>query len=100
MRIRYREAGGFAGLARGVEIDTAALPPAEARRIEGLVARAGLTSGERRGPEGARDLVGYEIAIETEAGRTVVSFDDATVPAEAEALLEYLQQRARPLPRR
>jgi len=38
--------------------------------------------------------------VETEAGRTVVSFDDATVPAEAEALLEYLQQRARPLPRR
>lgn len=100
MRITYREAGGFAGLARGVEIDTAALPAAEARRVEDLVARAGLATGTRRGPEEARDLIGYEIAIETEAGRTVLSFDDATVPAEAEALLDYLQQRARPLPRR
>jgi hypothetical protein len=100
MRISYREAGGVAGLARGVEIDTARLPPAEARRVEALVAQAGLTTEARRGPQDARDLLGYEIVIETEAGRTVAAFDDATLPAEAEPLLEYLQQRARPLPRR
>lgn len=100
MRITYREAGGFAGLARGVEIDTATLPPAEARRVEALVARAGLTTQARQGPPEARDLLTYEIVVETEAGRTVTTFDDATLPEEAEPLLEYLQQRARPLPRR
>lgn len=53
---------------------------------------------ERRGPADARDLRGYEIVIQLEASRTVVRFDDATVPITADELLAYLQGQARPIP--
>ena len=98
MRIRYREAGGFVGLQRGADIDTALLPEDEARRVQALVEQAGLQPEESTGPAEARDLRGYEIVIEAEARRTVVRFDDATVPVTADELLAYLQGRARPLP--
>lgn len=100
MRISYREAGGFAGLNRGADVDLESLPPAEAGRLRKLVERARLGGGATRASPGARDLVGYEIAIEDDDGRTVARFDDATVPESATALLEALQERARPIPLR
>jgi hypothetical protein len=98
MKIRYREAGGFAGISRGVDIDTATLPEDEARRIVALVEDAALVSLEREGPPEARDLQGYEIVVEHGGSRTVVRFDDATIPEAVDALLVWLQDRARPLP--
>jgi hypothetical protein len=98
MKISYRESGGFTGLSRGVEIDTATLPAADARRVEALVARAGLKGQARTGPAEARDVAGYQITIESEAGRVAVSFDDMSVPAEADDLLAFLQERAGPVP--
>ena len=98
MKIKYREAGGFVGLMRGAEIDTASLSEDEAQRVIALVEQAGLVADEAQAPEGARDLKGYEIVIELEARRTVFCFDDATVPASANELLAYLQGLARPVP--
>jgi hypothetical protein len=98
MKIRYREAGGFAGLSRGIDIDTGALPEEEARRIDVLVARIEQGSAHAVGPTTARDLTGYEIVIEDEKGRTALRFDDASIPPNAERLLDYLQARARPIP--
>jgi hypothetical protein len=98
MKIRYREAGGFAGISRGVDIDTATLPADEAHRIVALVEEAALQGLQREGPPEARDLQGYEIVVEREDGRTVLRFDDATIPEAVDALLAWLQDRARPLP--
>jgi hypothetical protein len=101
MKISYREAGGFAGLNRGADLDLESLPPAEAGQLRKLVERARLGGVATRGPSAARDLVGYEIAVESDDGRTVVArFDDASVPESATALLEALQKRARPIPLR
>ncbi|MCG6922346.1 MAG: hypothetical protein PVJ73_04850 [Acidobacteriota bacterium] len=98
MRIRYREAGGFAGISRGVDIDTATLPEDEAHDVGALVEAATPRGLQREGPPEARDLRGYEIVIEHDDGRTVLRFDDATIPAAVESLLAYLQDRARPRP--
>ena len=98
MKIRYREAGGFAGISRGVDVDTAKLPEDEAHHVVALVEDAALQSVEREGPPEARDLQGYEIVVEREESRTVVRFDDATIPGAVGALLAWLQDRARPLP--
>jgi hypothetical protein len=101
VKISYRETGGFAGLKRGAEIDLESLPPGEAKRLRTLVERAHLGSVHRRGPSTARDLVGYEVAVEDDDGRTTVTrFDDATVPESAAPLLEALRKRARPAPPR
>jgi hypothetical protein len=98
VKVRYREAGGVTGLFRGCDVDTATLPREEASRLQGLVDRAGPKETRMEGPDEARDLVGYEIVIEDEGSRTVLRFDDATVPASADGLLAYLQARARPVP--
>ena len=42
--------------------------------------------------------MGYEIIIEEDGVRSVVRFDDASVPESATELLEALQSRARPTP--
>ena len=98
MKIRYREAGGFTGLSRGVDIDTTALPEDEARQLVSLVERAGLVGQSAPPSDEARDLRGYELVIEVEATLKILRFDDATAPPTAEDLLAYLQSRARPMP--
>lgn len=98
MKIRYREAGGFTGLSRGVDIDTKSLPEDEAERVLSLVERASLVGQEEPAPGDARDLRSCELIIEVEASVTVVRFDDATAPPAADELLAYLQGRARPIP--
>ena len=98
MKIRYREAGGFAGISRGVDIDTETLPADEAQRVVRLVEEAALQDVQGEGPPEARDLRIYEILVEREDGRTLLRFDDATIPAAVESLLVYLQDRARPRP--
>jgi hypothetical protein len=98
MKIRYREAGGFAGISRGCEVDTSTLPEDEAQHVIALVDGARLKSGQHEGPPAARDLRGYEIAVESEEERIVIRFDDATIPKSVETLLAWLQDRARPIP--
>lgn len=98
MKIRYRESGGFVGLGRGADIDTAGLPEDEAQKVETLVENAGLAAMAASTPHEARDLRGYEIAIEVETRKIVVRFDDSCVPSAADELLAYLQGRARPVP--
>jgi len=101
VKISYRETGGFAGLGRGADLDLESLPPSEAGRLRKLVEQARLGDLRTRGPSAARDLVGYEIAVEGDDGkRFVARFDDATVPASATPLREYLQERARVVPPR
>jgi hypothetical protein len=98
MKIRYRESGGFAGISRGVDIDTETLPADEAHRVLALIEEAAPQDLQREGPPGARDLQRYEIIVERDDGRTVLRFDDATIPETVDALLAWLQDRARPLP--
>ena len=101
MKIVYRQSGGFAGLYRGCELDVGELPAAEAAEVERLLAlgRAGDgAAAATPAPSGARDLRSHEVRIEGDDGETLVSFDDAGVPAGAEGLLRYLQKRSGPRP--
>lgn len=98
MKVTFQQSGGFAGLLRGCELDTAELPAAEAAKLRAMVEASGLRAGRIAPPPGARDLVGYEIRIETGDGALTAAFDEATVPAGAEPLLAYLRERSGPRP--
>jgi Emfourin len=98
MKVAFLQSGGFAGLLRGCELDTAELPAAEAVKLRAMVEASGLRAGKSAPPPGARDLIGYEIRIETDDGELTAAFDDASVPAEAEPLLAYLRKRSTPRP--
>lgn len=66
MKIRFCQSGGLAGLIHRCEIDTKALPRAEAAEIENLVKMTGvLKSKFRLSRIVACDILGYSIAVES-----------------------------------
>lgn len=81
----------------GCDLDTSALPPAEAQELARLVKQAKLEKIQSKRNEQARDLQNYEIAVENE-GMAKASFDDMSVDAAVEPLLDFLRQRARAVP--
>jgi hypothetical protein len=97
MKVRFRQTGGFGGLVLGCDLDTSVLPPAEAQELARLVKQANLEKIRTRRSEKARDLQNYEIAVENEVN-VKASFDDMSVDANVEPLLEFLRQRARGMP--
>jgi hypothetical protein len=96
MKVAFRQTGGFGGLSLAADLDTARLSAAEARELERLVAQSDLRALSAKGPASARDLTTYEITVESADGVVRATFDDMTVPAQLEPLLEHLRAQARP----
>lgn len=81
---------------RGCELDTDSLFPNEAITLQSLVEESGvLKAKDGHTPQG-RDLLQYEITVETNEGVYHVSFDDMTLPESAAPLIEYLQSHSTP----
>ena len=97
MKIRFRQTGGFGGLVLGCDLETSALPPAEAQELTRLIKQADLEKIHARRNEKGRDLQIYEIAVENEI-TAKASFDDMSMPANVRPLLDFLRQRARAVP--
>jgi hypothetical protein len=98
MKIRFRQTGGFGGLVLGCDLDTSTLAPAEAQELTRLVKQANLEKIQTRRSEKARDLQNYEIAVEGDGLTAKAIFDDMSVNANVESLLEFLRQRSRAMP--
>jgi len=98
MKVRFRQSGGFAGLVLGCDLDTSTLPPAEAQELTRLVKQANLEKIQTRRSEKARDLQNYEVAVESNEMTAKATFDDMSVDANVEPLLDFLRQRARAIP--
>ena len=99
MKITFRQSGGYAGLVMGSEIDTDSLAAEEAAKLKSLVEQSGILQAQSKQTPNSADLLYYEITIETKKGIHQVSFDDMSLPESAIPLLEYLQDRAKPLRR-
>lgn len=95
MKVKFRQAGGFAGLLRGVDLDTADLPARERKRIEAMI--EALPAAKKARSSRSADLTGYEIEIETPQGTRALSFDDLSVPEGMEKLLKMLQKKSGPV---
>jgi hypothetical protein len=100
--IRFVQSGGFAGLLRGCDVTAADLGAEDRRALERHLHDSGEEASPRAGVASAkgagRDLVNYEIELETEAGRVRLEFDDSNVPEDLAPLIERLSKRAKPLP--
>jgi hypothetical protein len=98
MKVRFRQTGGFGGLVLGCDLDTSSLPPAEAQEFARLIKQANLEKIQTRRSEKARDLQNYEITVESDEITAKASFDDMSVDANVEPLLDFLRERARAVP--
>lgn len=92
--VRFRQSGGFAGLIRGCEAAGDQLGAADRRALERHLKAAGKSSST---PSAARDLVVYELEVETGTGTVRLEFDEAGVPDDLTAFVDDLVSRARPM---
>lgn len=101
MKISFVQSGGFMGLFKACELDTDAATPAEAflkvtpAELEQRVKTSGIVSGAFFS-EASRDLYQYNITIEDGDSEVSGTYDDATLPATAHELMDYLREYARP----
>ena len=91
--VRFRVSGGFAGLIRGAELNAADLTAPEHLALERALAQADATRADR-----ARDLLTYELDLDTDLGRRHLAFDELSAPVALADLVRRLAQRARPIP--
>ena len=94
--LRFRQSGGFAGLVRGCEAAPGELADAERRALERYAQERTAGAAPARN-SGARDLIVYEIEIETDSGAARLAFDESSVPEDLVSLVERLQTRSRPM---
>jgi len=69
---------------------------AERQALERLARRPRAASNA--GTSRARDLIGYEIELDTDEGPVRLEFDEAHVPDDLAPLVEKLAKRAKPVP--
>ncbi len=98
MKVSFRQSGGFAGLIRGVDLDTTQMDEDAAQELEALVSASGFVGHKKARTHAARDLVQYEIKIEQDEHVSKCSFDDKTVPPDAQPLIKYLRAQSHPMP--
>lgn len=94
MRISFMQAGGVAGVSRGLELDTSTLPESEAREVARLVEQLGDGAGAPR-PAGP-DVASYLVRIEEAGVSREHTFRDGSMSGPAAELVRFLSSRARP----
>ncbi|HXV80618.1 MAG TPA: protealysin inhibitor emfourin, partial [Candidatus Binatia bacterium] len=88
----------FGGLVLGCDLDTSTLPKAEAQELARLIKQANLKKAQPKRSDKARDLQNYEIAVEGDDLTTKATLDDMSIDTKMEPLLDFLRDRARPMP--
>jgi hypothetical protein len=99
VRISFIQAGGFAGVSRGVELDTSTLAEAEARQItqlvENLEKATPVAGGDAAG--GPRpDAASYRIRVEEGGRAREHTLRDGSMSEPAAELVRFLSSRAKP----
>ena len=95
LRIEFQRSGGFAGLTMGTKVDTAELPPEEARVFDRLVESLEKSGVGDSPPRGQPDRFQYVLTITRgkESRRFQLAEQDLT--PEARELVNLLVERAR-----
>jgi hypothetical protein len=96
MKLRFRKSGGFAPIFQGCQFDTDANPSgADNARLLELVESSGIISETGKQNPLARDVFLFTFEIEMSGRRNRVTFDQLSVPAKVQPLLDFLMERAK-----
>jgi hypothetical protein len=95
MKIKFYSDGGFAGLRRQLEIDSANLSEELMKAVTFLLQNKSNYQN-LKSKSLARDLLKYTITFEEAEDSTVFCFDDSTLPQEISILLRFLSKHAKP----
>jgi hypothetical protein len=95
LRIEFRRSGGFAGLTMGTQVDTAKLPPEEARVFERLIESLEGSGAGDSPPAGKPDRFQYELTITRGDQSRRFQLAEQELTPETRELVNLLVERAR-----
>jgi hypothetical protein len=103
MRVRFKMDGGFVYLPARSEpttLDTDDLPSEEAKELQRLIEAAGFFELPETStpPRGAADYLRYTISVTTPEHSHTVHLSDPIEDPDIQALVEYLEAKARESP--
>ena len=94
MKIKFRQTGGFAGLTKAVEIDTANIPPNQAEVLKLMVDRSSFFQVSAPPSQSLPDREQYAISIESEEKSHHLNLGASNIPAQLKELVDYLAKQA------
>lgn len=94
MKIKFRQTGGFAGLTKAIQIDTATLPPNAAEALKLMVENSSFFEISPPSPSSMPDREQYSISIESEGRSHQLNLGASNLPAQLKELVDYLAKQA------
>jgi hypothetical protein len=98
MQVSFSVTGGLPPVFRGCELDTEALPRAEAELLDELVGASRLLTGHVTPHIVGRDTLKYAFKIDRDGTQLRNRFDEMQVWPELSPLIEFLERYVRDLP--
>ena len=95
-RVRVVQSGGFAGLTRRYEVDSAKLDPAQSRRLDELVAALPHPASGDTEQKGQADRFQYDLEVETKSGAHQWRVPEAAASPAHKALIDWIKATAKP----
>lgn len=95
MRIDFSQSGGITGIRLSLTLDTATLPPDEAREFEDCVNRSGFFDLPEVLQSAGADRIQYRLTIERDRTSHSVQMDDGAIPSALAPLIKRLEADSR-----
>jgi hypothetical protein len=95
LQIEFQRSGGFAGLTMGTNVDTAELPPDEARELEELVESLEASGVGESATAGQPDRFQYDLTIRRGGKKRSFRLAEQELTPDARELVQRLVERAR-----
>jgi emfourin len=95
MKLSVKRGGGLAGIATRTELESAALPPAEAQALDEKVSESGLLSmpPQPATPPSHPDELQYELTVDRDGDSHTVRLPEGALPDEVRSLIEWADAR-------
>jgi hypothetical protein len=95
MKIKFRQTGGFAGLAKFIEIDCDKIPADEATFLHSLLDQSGFFDLSEPVQRGIPDEEQYSVEVEAGGHLRKMHMDRSSVPDNLKPLIRYMVKCAK-----
>ncbi|MGB7443178.1 MAG: protealysin inhibitor emfourin [Coleofasciculaceae cyanobacterium] len=95
MKIKLRQTGGFAGLAKSIEIDTEKISPDEAKMLKSLVNQSSFFELPQPMMAAMADQEQYSIKVESKDQSRELHLSKASTPEQLKPLIDCIAKQAK-----
>lgn len=95
MKIKFRQTGGFAGLAKSIEIDCDKIPADEAKFLRSLLDQSGFFDLPEPVQRGMPDEEQYSVEVEAVGRLRKIYMNRSSVPDNLKPLIGYMVKCAK-----